>query len=243
MIYKANVIYKILLYFYQNFLHMNIQEEFSKAIQFIAHHQDGEIAETLKYRGLEYNMIYGVSSNILYGFAKTIEKNQELAMLLWNEDFREAKLLAFMVANPETINNQQLETMVQGCINHEMVEIGALHLFSKIPNAIQKSYEWAQSEEEYVKMTAYMIISHLAISLKNVKFSDLAKFLPLYERDFTHGSYFVRKTLVNSFQEVAFRKPGIKAPIVKATKKLLEQNIGTEFELQAKDMLHVLNYC
>ncbi len=222
---------------------MNVQEEFSKAIQFIAHHQDGEIAETLKFRGLHYNMIYGVSSNILYGYAKTVEKNQELALALWKEDFREAKLLAFMVANPETINNQELDTMVHGCVNHEMVEIGALHLFSKVPNAIQKSYEWAQSEEEYVKMTAYMMISHLAIRLKNVKFSDLAKFLPLYERDFTHGSYFVRKTLVNSFQEVAFRKPGIKDPIVKATKKLLQQNIGTEFELQAQDMLHVLNYC
>lgn len=222
---------------------MNVQEEFSNAIQFIAHHQDGEIAEMLTFRGLHYNMIYGVSSNILYGYAKTVEKNQELANALWKEDFREAKLLAFMVANPETITNQDLETMVQGCLNHEMVEIGALHLFSKIPNAIDKSYEWTHSELEYVKMTAYMMISHLAIRLKNVKIADLAKFLPIYERDFTHGSYFVRKTLVNSFQEVAFRKPGIKEPIVKATKKILQQNIGTEFELQAQDMLHVLNYC
>jgi 3-methyladenine DNA glycosylase AlkD len=222
---------------------MNIQEEFSKALQFISHHQDGEIAETLRYRGLQYNMIYGVSSNILYGFTKNISKNQELANLLWKEDFREAKLLALMLADPNTISNSDLEEILHGCNNHELVEIGTLHLFSKLPNAVEKTYEWSLIENEFIKMTAYMMISHLAKELKNVKIKELAKFLPVYETDFTHNSYFVRKALVNAFQEVAFRRPGLKAEIIKATKKLLKNNIGTENELQAIDMLHVLNYC
>lgn len=222
---------------------MSVQEELSKALQFIAHHQDGEIAETLKYRGLQYNMIYGVSTNILFGYCKNLPKNQELANELWKEDFREAKLLALMMANPATISDDELTKFITGCINHEMVEIGSLHLFSKIPNAFEKAFEWLQTENEFFKMTGYLIISHLSIQLKNITFSDLEKILPIYESDFTHNSYFVRKTLVNSFQELCFRKPGLKPPVISATKKILKDNIGTEFELQAQDMLHVLNYC
>jgi 3-methyladenine DNA glycosylase AlkD len=220
---------------------MTVQEKFSKIIQFIKHHQDGEVAELLRYRGLNYNMIYGVSSQIMSNFVKEIGRNQELSTLLWKENFREAKLMALMLAEPVCISNDELETFIAGCTNHEMVEIGTLYLFSKLPNALEKVYEWIQSDKEFTKMAAYMIIAHNA--KQNVTFIDVKKLIPFYEKDFTNESFFVRKALINAFQELAFRKPGLKQPIIKATKSILAHNKGSEFELQAKDMLHVLNYC
>ena len=220
---------------------MTAQENFSKVIQFIKHHQDGEVAESLRYRGLNYNMIYGVSSQIMSKCAGEIGRNQELANMLWKENFREAKLMALMLAEPVCISNDNLETFIAGCSNHEMVEIGTLYLFSKLPNALDKVYEWIQSDKEFTKMAAYMMIAQSA--KHTVTFIDVEKLTPLYEKDFTNKSFFVRKALINAFQELAFRKPGLKQPIIKATKLILEHNKGSEFELQAKDMLHVLNYC
>src|SRR5690554_8074777 len=75
-----------------------VRDIFTQTLQFIKQHQDGETAELLRYRGLQYNMMYGVSSAILYSYAKKLEKNQELADMLWKEDFREAKLLALMLS-------------------------------------------------------------------------------------------------------------------------------------------------
>lgn len=215
----------------------------SQAVSFIAHHQDGEIAETLRYRGLQYNMIYGVSSSLLYSYAKQAGKDQEVANKLWNEQYREAKLLSFMLADPEIITDEQVEIMIRESINHEMVEIGTMHLFSKLPNAIEKAYTWILSDKEFVKMAGYMTLSHCARLKKDITIEFFEPFLSQYAKDFTHTSFFVRKSLVNSFQEVAFRKPGIKNSIIQVTKTLLEQNKGTEFEAQATDMLHVLNYC
>ena len=220
-----------------------MQKIFSEAISFIKHHQDGEVAEMLRYRGLQYNMIYGVSSSLLYSHAKKIGKNQDVARKLWEQDFREAKLLALMLADPETIEINELQSMVFSFSNHEMVEIASLHLLPHIPHAIDRAYEWIQDEREFVKMTGYMLANRVANRLKHVSFKDLLKFLPEYERDFTHGSFFVRNAVINAFQEVAFRNPGLKGPIEQATKRILAKNKGTEFELQAKDMLQVLNYC
>ena len=62
---------------------MTVQENFTKVIQFIKHHQDGEVAELLRYRGLNYNMIYGVSSQIMSKCAEEIGRNQELSNMLW----------------------------------------------------------------------------------------------------------------------------------------------------------------
>ncbi len=220
---------------------MTTQENFTKVIQFIKHHQDGEVAELLRYRGLNYNMIYGVSSQIMSKCAEEIGRNQELADMLWKENFREAKLMALMLAEPVCINQKELETFITGCSNHEMVEIGTFYLFSKLPNALEKVYEWIQSDKEFTKMAAYMMIAQSA--KHNVTFIDVEKLIPFYEKDFTNESFFVRKALINAFQELAFRKPGLKQPIIKATKSILTHNKATEFELQAKDMLQVLNYC
>lgn len=226
---------------FKNSTIMTAQENFSKVIQFIKHHQDGEVAELLRYRGMEYNMIYGVSTQIMSKFAAEIGRNQELANMLWKENFREAKLMALMLAEPVCINNDELETFMNGCTNHEMVEIGAFHLFSKLPNTLEKVYEWVQSDKEFTKMAAYMMIAQSA--KQQVTIVDMKQLVPYYKQDFTNESFFVRKALITAFQELAFRKPGLKQPIIKATKEILAHNKNSEFELQAKDMLQVLNYC
>ena len=130
---------------------MTTQETFSKALLYIKQHQDGEVAETLRYRGLEYNMIYGVSSSILFDFVKKEKKNQELSNMLWNEDFREAKLLALMFADASTITNDELENIVTSINNHELGEIASLHFLSRLTNAVAKAKEWVNSEQGVVK--------------------------------------------------------------------------------------------
>jgi len=222
---------------------MTAQEQFTDALHFIKHHQDGEVAETLRYRGLKYNMIYGVSSSLLYTYAKKIGKNQDLSTMLWKEGFREAKILSLMVADPEQISPDEIDAIVASFKNHEMVEIASLHVLPKLPFAVSKAYQWIESPEEFTKMTGYMLINRLARNLQSIKANELIKFLPVYERDFANSSYFVRNAVVNSFQEVAYRNPGIKGSIEEATKRVLNNNIGNEIELQAKDMLQVLKYC
>ena len=146
-----------------------------------------------------------------------------------------------MLAEPVCVSNDEVESFIAGCANHEMVEIGTMYLFAKLPNALEKVYEWIQSDKEFTQMAAYMMIAQSA--KHNLTFIDVKKLMPFYERDFTTESYFVRKAVINAFQELAYRKPGLKQPIIKATKLILEHNKGSEFELQAKDMLQVLNYC
>ena len=108
----------------------------ASALNFIRHHQDGEIAEKIRNSGMEYNMNYGVSSLLLSNYAKSVGRNQELADALWKENFREAKLMTFMFADYQIISDETIQTYVSNCVNNEMVEIAVIHIFSLLPNAL-----------------------------------------------------------------------------------------------------------
>ncbi len=211
------------------------------ALIFIRHHQDGEIAEKLRNNGLQYNMMYGVSSLLLSNYAKARTRNQELADLLWKENFREAKLLAFMFADPQTITQTRIEHYVRGCSNNEMVEIASMHLFSQLPDAFLWAKQWIQSDLRYEKMLGYLVIARLAITSKFGTKQDLDAILPAYARDVMSNDYFVFQSVEKAFQELAFRRQDLYPLILEKTKYICEQNKSQELALQLDEMLRSIN--
>ena len=220
-----------------------MQKSFSEAIHFIKHHQDGEIAEMLVKRGLQYNMIYGVSSALLQSYAKKEGKNHALAMQLWQQDFREAKLLALMFADENETNADEINGIVTSFSNHELVEIATLHFLPSVKNIQEMAYDWILHDKVFVKMTGYMVFNRLAKLRKPLEPITISLLVTCFKKDFTHSSLFIRNAVTQTFQEIAFRYPHLKKEVIFAAEYILSKNLGTEFENQAKDMLHVLTYC
>lgn len=217
--------------------------ELSKALTFIRHHQDGEIAEKIRNSGLNYNMNYGVSSLLLSNYAKSVGRNQELADALWKENFREAKLMTFMLADYQTITNETVQTYISGCVNNEMVEIGVIHLFSLLPTALQTAKKWIFDSQRYVKMAGYLTIARLSMMKSFGSEDDLQEIFQAYERDIVSTDFFVYQSVQKAFQELAFRRHDLKPLIIGKTKYICTQNKGTDFELQTKEMFQILEYC
>lgn len=215
----------------------------ASALNFIRHHQDGEIAEKIRNSGLKYNMNYGVSSLLLSNYAKGIGRNQELADALWKENFREAKLMTFMLADYQTISDETIQTYVSNCENNEMVEIAVIHLFSLLPNALPNAKKWISDSQRYVKMAGYLTIARLAMKQSFGTERDLQEIFPLYEHDVISTDFFVYQSVQKAFQELAFRRQDLKPLIIEKTKYICEQNKGTDFELQTKEMCQILEYC
>lgn len=215
----------------------------AQALQFIRHHQDGEIAEKIRNSGIQYNMTYGVSSMLLLNFAKSIGRNQELADQLWKENFREAKLMSFMVAEYESATDEIVEKYISGCVNNEMVEIAVTNYFGLIPNSLAFAKKWILSKNRFTKMAGYLTIARLAILRRFGTEQDLQDIFSSYEKDIVSSDYFVFQSLQKAFQELAFRRQDLKSLIIEKTKYICEQNKGTDFELQTREMSQILEYC
>lgn len=212
----------------------------ASALNFIRHHQDGEIAEKIRNSGLQYNMNYGVSSLLLLNYAKGIGRNQELSDALWKEHFREAKLLALMTADYTTCSAEKIQSYLSGCVNNEMVEIGVINLFSLVNNALQYAKDWITHDNRYEKMAGYLTICRLAITRSFGTEKDLIDIFPAYEQDLISNDYFIFHSVQKAFQELAFRRNDLKDLILEKTKYICEQNKGTVFELQTHDMLSMI---
>lgn len=215
----------------------------AQALQFIRHHQDGEIAEKIRNSGIQYNMTYGVSSMLLQNFAKSMGRNQELADQLWKENFREAKLMSFMLADYESATDEKVGQYISGCMNNEMVEIAVLNYFALISNSLEYAKKWILSENRFTKMAGYLTIARLAVLQKFGSKQDLRDIFESYEKDIVSSDYFVFQSLQKAFQELAFRRQDLKPLIIEKTKYLCEQNKGTNFELQTREMSQILEYC
>jgi 3-methyladenine DNA glycosylase AlkD len=217
--------------------------DLAKALTFIRHHQDGEIAEKIRNSGLNYNMNYGVSSLLLVNFANKIGRNQELAEQLWKENFREAKLLSFMVADLEQISDEKIEEYLAGCNNNEMVEIAVMNLFSRRSNALQLAKEWIRRSSNFEKMAGYLTIARLTMQQRFGDENDLRDILISFEEDVCTTDYFVFQAIEKAFQELAFRRKDLKDAIIEKTKYICANNKEEKFVFQLQELVQTLEYC
>ncbi len=120
-----------------------------------------QLAGMARY-GMKTENRLGVQMPDLRRLAKEIGRNHNLAMQLWESGIAEARILASMLAEPEKLSGQQMNSMVADVDSWDIGDQTCMNLFEKTPLAWQKIREWSQRDEEFVKRTAYGLIACLA---------------------------------------------------------------------------------
>jgi 3-methyladenine DNA glycosylase AlkD len=120
-----------------------------------------QLAGMARY-GMKTENRLGTQMPELRKLAKETGKNHDLAMRLWQTGIAEARILASMVAEPEKLTEQQMDSMTADVDSWDVGDQTCMNLFEKTPLAWQKIQEWSQREEEFVKRTAYGLIACLA---------------------------------------------------------------------------------
>lgn len=120
-----------------------------------------QLAGMARY-GMKTENRLGIQMPELRKLAKEIGRNHTLAMQLWESGIAEARILASMVAEPEKLTSQQMDSMVADVDSWDIGDQTCMNLFEKTPLAWQKIREWSQRDEEFVKRTAYGLIACLA---------------------------------------------------------------------------------
>ena len=116
--------------------------------------------------GMKIENRFGIQMPELRSLAKEIGKNHALAMQLWRTGIAEARILASMIAEPEKLTSQQMDTMVADVDSWDVGDQTCMNLFEKSPLAWKKIEEWSQRDEEFVKRTAYGLTACLAWHIK-----------------------------------------------------------------------------
>ncbi len=139
----------------------NIQEQVKEIKQSFRLLMDGQTAQSMREKGVEYKLNWGAAIPMLQEKAKEIGKDYDLAIELWKADVRECKILATMVMPAEQMLPEIVDIWMEQTISQEIAEQAAFNLYQYLPFAAEKAYQWMASEKELYQLCGFHILTRL----------------------------------------------------------------------------------
>ena len=122
---------------------------------------NGTASRSMREKGADYKLNWGVSLPDLQAMAEEIGKDYELAISLWKEDVRECKILATMLMPPEKMLPEVAEIWMEQTNSQEMAEIAAFQLYQHLDSASILAFRWMASDKMPYQVCAYQILARL----------------------------------------------------------------------------------
>ena len=166
--------------------------EFDQIIQEFERLSDVDFAENMKKFGIRYVKSYGLRLPQIRKVAKQCGKNHDLALKLWNHGYHETYLMATLVEESEKVSSKQLNDWVNTFYSWDLVDQACINLLRFIPEARENIFIWCDSEEEFVKRTAFSLIAVLAVHEKE---SDFEIYFDIIEEASKDNRNFVKKSV------------------------------------------------
>ena len=89
------------------------EQIFQEILARIKRLQNREVVNSMKKRGIEYNVNYGVSIPMLQLLASEYSRNHLLALKLWNKQWRETMIIATILEEPLEVTENQIDFWVR----------------------------------------------------------------------------------------------------------------------------------
>ena len=171
---------------------MDIKEQLKDIKTQLRLSMNGVVSQSMREKGLNYKLNFGVELPRIKSIAAAYEKNHELAQTLWKEDIRECKILAGLLQPVETFFPEIADIWVENMPNIEIAELTCMNLFQHLPYAPAKSFHWIASEEEYAQICGFLTIARLLMKKGDMAERPAGEFLDQAVCAVLSGSYHVR---------------------------------------------------
>lgn len=113
---------------------------------------NGVASQSMRQKGVDYKINWGVSLPDLQKMAQQYGKNLELAVALWQENIRECKILATLIMPPGEMDDALAEKWMGEINSQDLAEMASFNLFQHLRHAAELSYGWTKSNRVVEQM-------------------------------------------------------------------------------------------
>jgi len=178
--------------------------------------------------GIVTKKAFGVSAPVLKGLAKEIKNQAEnrhwLALELWETGIHEARVIAYLIDNPQEVTPEQMESWAADFDNWAICDGTCGHLFCRTRFAYKKAFEWAERDAEFVKRAGLVLPAWLAVHDKRAADEKIVQFLPLLEKHANDERNFIKKAVNWSLRQIGKRSPDLNRLAIETAEKIKAQN-------------------
>ena len=166
---------------------------------------DPEALAGMARYGIQTAKAFGVGIPFLRQMAAEIGTDHALAGRLWRAGYRETRLLATLLDDPELISESQMDRWVAGCDSWDVCDGLCNNLLRKVEGAYAKAFDWALREEEFVKRAGFVLIAALAVHDKRQEDAPFEAFLEIIRRQADDDRNYVKKAVNWALRQIGKR--------------------------------------
>ena len=178
------------------------------------------VAGMERYGIITQGKAFGIPAPELNKMAKTYKNNQPLAEELWNTGYHEARRLATLISDKKQFSSELMDKWTSEFYSWDICDSACFHTFRYLPFADEKIFEYAVSEAEFVRRTAFSLIAGLAVNAKKAPDEQFLNYLPLIERYSYDNRNFVRKAVNWALRQIGKKNKNLLPPALELAEKL-----------------------
>ena len=159
---------------------------------------DGVASRSMRDKGLDYKINWGVPLPSLKTLATEYGKDYDLAVELWKENIRECKILATMIMPPEEMKADMVNLWMSDITNQEIAETAAFYLLQYIENAKDFAFKWLASDKDAEQICGYQVLSRLFMKDEQLDVREINEFIDQAKTALQSDNLAVRHAVTNS---------------------------------------------
>lgn len=144
---------------------------------------------------IEVQEAFGVKSPDIQTLAKSIGRNHELAIELFDQPIHEAKLIIAFLADPKRLSAETMNHWVSQLYSWDLCDNLCMHLLRKSPLAEKMAFKWVIDDREFVRRSGLVVMTSLTIHNKKASNESLLKFTEAALPFVTDERNFVKKAV------------------------------------------------
>ena len=161
-------------------------------------YMNGTTAASMRNKGVDYHLNWGVSVMDLQCMADNIGKDDKLAIELWKENIRECKILAAMMMPPEKMLPEIVDVWLEHDLTQEMAEVLSFYLLQHLDYAAVLAYQWMAADRTFLRLCGYLLISRLFANKMTPDERGINEFLDQVQTALSDPSAAVRNNAAKS---------------------------------------------
>lgn len=164
---------------------------------------DGTASRSMREKGLDYKINWGVSIPDLRKMADEYGKDYELAIEIWKENIRECKILATMMMPPEQMLPEIVELWMEQTPSQEIAEMAAFNLYQHLEYAPVLAFQWIAGDNEMEQICGYNLLARLFMKGQEPNERGIQEFLDQALTALQSPSVSVRHAAMNCVRRFA----------------------------------------
>lgn len=161
--------------------------------------------------GIETGQALGIPIPSLRRLARSLGRDHQLALKLWDSGVHEARILAGMVADPNQVTSGQMDSWSKDFDSWDLCDQVCNNLFDRTPLAYGKALDWSSAEPTFVKRAGFVLMAVLAAHDKQAPDGAFLSFFPAIRAQANDSRNFVKKAMDWAVRQMGKRNLSLNA--------------------------------